>query len=183
MASFVEWLTQQYPNQPTSPQAEAWLNIEISSGVGLLNRYAKHYSKKMLQDTPLASTDDLLFLIALATQGAMNKSALIQMHLLEITTGTEVIKRLLRNKLVTEQASTQDRRAKEVAITPEGLQLLGQLQPDIQRIGAIIAGNLNTAEKQQIVALVGKLKRFHEQIHEEHKKAAINTIFEHYLQS
>jgi hypothetical protein len=57
-------------------------------------RFAKQYSKKALENTNLKTIDDFGFLSSLIVAESMTKTELINRHVLEITTGMEIIKRL-----------------------------------------------------------------------------------------
>mgnify|MGYP001794011383 CR=1 FL=1 len=191
MRSFALWLTtslttESDPEEHTNAKGESLakhyeFDVQITAVVGYLFRYAKHYSKKILKDKVLATIDDYVFLASLMMTPGLTKSELIQQHLLEITSGTEILKRLLKQAFIEEYENPEDRRSKRLKITSLGLSVLGELREEMMQAAHVVGGDLSLAEKAKLVQLCKKLKGFHDQIHENDKKSALTTILEKYF--
>jgi len=69
------------------------------------------------------------------------------LHNLEAPSGIEIIKRLLRNKLIEEFADEEDRRAKRIQITKKGAEELESIEPQITKIFTKFTENLELDEK------------------------------------
>ncbi len=158
-----------------------FLNIEISSHIGYLYRYAKHYSKKALQNSKLTTLDDYVFLMSLLIEGEQSKTNLIQNQILEISSGTEVIKRLLKDGLIEEVSNKADKRSKKIKISLKGINTIQALGDTMNKTAQLVGGNLNTDEKIKLVEMVKKLKGFHDHIHQADKKTDLEKIFIRYL--
>lgn len=72
---------------------------------------------------------------------------IIDLHNLEAPSGIEIIKRLLRNKLIEEFADEEDRRAKRIQITKKGAEELESIEPQITKIFTKFMENLELDEK------------------------------------
>ncbi|MEL6671530.1 MAG: winged helix DNA-binding protein [Bacteroidota bacterium] len=186
---FAVWLNNRlaYPNPVaiTRP-TEGGLDEEQSQTVltmllSYLNRYAKHYSKKALEDTPLSTMDDFTFLATLSYEDSLTKTELIQMHLLEITSGIEIIKRLEKHGLLESFADHRDKRSKRVKITPQGEKVLTKVMEKMDQVASILSGNLAAQELGQLLPLLHKLNDFHAVIHHNDKKTALDQIEAKYL--
>lgn len=168
--------------QKGKPSEEAMTpDILLTILVTYLFRYAKHYSKKALDQSPLSTLDDFTFLLTLNTQGSMTKSELIHQHLLEITSGVEILKRLERQGYIFTSANPNDRRSKHVSITDEGRTLIREMMDSMKQVSAIVAGNLSTTEMRQLLPLLMKLDSFHGEIHKQDKKSDLGEITQKYL--
>jgi DNA-binding MarR family transcriptional regulator/GNAT superfamily N-acetyltransferase len=90
-------------------------------------------------------------IIELGNQGAMTANQLGQMLLLEKSTISRMLARLVERGLIEERASEGDGRAKILSLTPEGHALLG----DINRFANLKVGkalhSLNGASRQRVV--------------------------------
>ncbi|HAS39680.1 MAG TPA: type I-B CRISPR-associated protein Cas8b1/Cst1 [Microscillaceae bacterium] len=191
MMSFALWLkesltTESDPEDAVDSKGESLakhygFDLQITAVVGYLFRYAKHYSKKVLKDKVLATIDDYVFLASLIITPGLTKSELIQQHLLEITSGTEILKRLLKQDFIEEYENPEDRRSKRLKITPLGMKVLGEVQEEMMQAAHIVGGDLSLSEKAKLVQLCNKLKKFHDQIHEQDKKSEIATIVGKYM--
>ncbi len=156
-------------------------DILLTILVTYLFRYAKHYTKKALDNSPLSTMDDFTFLLTLNTHGNMTKSELTTKHLLEITSGVEILKRLEKQGFVESSENPEDRRSKHVSITESGKDILEKMMVKMRQVSGIVAGNLNTTEMRQLLPLLMKLDSFHGEIHRDDKKSNLAEITQKYL--
>lgn len=130
-----------------------------------MSRYAKSYIKKTLQGTGLSSTEEFTCLAILLTHSSLSKTALLQLNLLEKTSGTEVINRLLASGLITQWDDELDKRSKRIAITTKGKELLYIVFSDMNHVGKMITGKLSLSEKFTLQYLLQRLENFHYEIY------------------
>jgi DNA-binding MarR family transcriptional regulator len=183
LLDFTRWLNNRMTDRPAERTVNgtgADLDGTLSSAIGYLYRYAKHYSKKALKETSLTTLDDFIFLVTLQFGGHKTKSELIHEHLLEITSGMEIIKRLLKSGLVEEQDNEADRRSVLLRITHQGTLEMMKAMHQMEKAARIVGGNLDASEKMQLLGLTNKLKKFHDKIHEQDKKSPLDEILEKY---
>ena len=67
---------------------------------------------------------EYLFLFTIENLEKARKTDLINIHLVEYTTGMDTIRRLIKNNLLNELPDEQDRRAKVLILTNEGEEVL-----------------------------------------------------------
>lgn len=156
-------------------------DILLTILVTYLFRYAKHYTKKALDGSPLSTMDDFTFLLTLKTHGNMTKTALTTKHLLEVTSGVEILKRLERQGFVATSENPDDKRSRHVSITESGREILKEMMVKMRQVSGIVAGNLSTTELRQLLPLLMKLDSFHGEIHREDKKSDLTDITQKYL--
>ncbi|MEM7654668.1 MAG: MarR family winged helix-turn-helix transcriptional regulator [Bacteroidota bacterium] len=189
---FASWLyrQQQFPNMTQRPepdpeelaeakdsQAETALTMLIS----FLYRHAKHYSKKALDGTPLSTMDDFTFLATLSYQDSLTKPELIQQHLLEITSGIEIIKRLSKQGLLETFADSRDRRSKRVRLTTKGREVLEKSMKTMDQVAHIMAGDLPPEDRASLLPMLYQLNDFHAIVYQQDKKASLDEVEEKYL--
>jgi MarR family transcriptional regulator, lower aerobic nicotinate degradation pathway regulator len=146
---------------------DAKINNQIASGIGLLNRFAKWYAKHSFENSLIQSIDEFTYLATLQHIPTISKTELIDLMVHEKSTGTEIIKRLITNKLIAQKLSAVDKRSKLVSITPKGQKVVQQLYPALESVSNKVVGNLSNTEKKVIKNLIEKLESFHR---EQHKK-------------
>lgn len=137
--------------------------------ITFLYRYARIYSKRSLEHTPLITPDDFTYLALVFSRGSITKMEVIESHMQEKTTGMEIIKRLLKNGLVEQYNDQTDKRSKRLAVTPKGQQVLIEILPGMGQVASLIAGNLTIEEKMQLLYLLNKLHLFHHTIYQENR--------------
>ncbi|MDD3078250.1 MAG: MarR family transcriptional regulator [Paludibacter sp.] len=140
-------------------------NTDISILIVLLFRYAKGYIKKALKDSMIKTADEFSFLITLLTFDSLSKTELIQKQVMEKTSGTEIINRLLKLGLLEQYQDEVDKRSIRVKISPSGRVELFKILPQMRTVSQIVAGNLTVNEKNMLAYMLRKLEHFHNDIY------------------
>ncbi|SNC66934.1 DNA-binding transcriptional regulator, MarR family [Hymenobacter gelipurpurascens] len=171
MATFAAWL---HARTTAPPDAATVTRVEAKPGefdesiigklITFMYRYARTYLRLALEGSPLLTSDDFTYLATVYGHQPLSKTEVIGRNIHEKPTGTEVIKRLLKQGLIAEQAHETDRRSKLLTITDTGRQVLFQLFGRMSQVAYMIAGNLEPAERRQLLYLLLKLDHFHHDI-------------------
>ena len=138
---------------------------DISILIVLMSHYAKWYIKKVLRDSLLQTPDEFSFLITLMTYDSLSKSELIAKQIMEKTSGTEIINRLVKRGMIFETADHNDKRSIRVSITKSGREEILRILPLMSMVTGIVVGNLSTEEINTLSYLLKKLDYFHNDIY------------------
>lgn len=154
--------------------------VEFSALVGTMYRFARHYIKKALDKGSLKTLDEFGFLATLVEEGPLNKSELINQHLMEISSGSEILKRLVKRGLIYELSDKKDKRGVLVDLTDLGKATIFSSFQEMYKVSKIVKGNLSHEDLIEMNFMLNKLKYFHWNIHESDKNASIDTLLEKY---
>ncbi len=135
----------------------------INTSLVHLYRYAKLQAKAAIQNTSFSTPDEFIYLIGLASFGSMTKSALIRLNVHEKSAGMQIVKRLLDNELVEQTAVDTDKRNRMLHITQKGSKLLKDSMENIRQATRNVTEPLTNQEKMDLIRLLSKLEKFHEQ--------------------
>jgi DNA-binding MarR family transcriptional regulator len=149
---------------------------DISILIVLMNRYAKWYIKKVLRDSLLQTPDEFSFLISLMTYDSLHKNELITKQIMEKTSGTEVINRLVKRGLIIETPDKNDKRSKRVSITKSGREEILRILPLMTKVTEIVVGNLSVEEINTLSYLLKKLDYFHNNIYLSNRGRSLSDI-------
>ena len=149
---------------------------DISILIVLMNRYAKWYIKKVLRESHLQTPDEFSFLITLMTYDSLSKSELITKQVMEKTSGTEVINRLVKRGMIFETADQNDKRSIRVSITNSGREEILRILPLMRKVTEIVVGNLSAEEINTLSYLLKKLDHFHNDIYLNKRGNPLNDI-------
>jgi DNA-binding MarR family transcriptional regulator len=163
---FAQWLLKE-PEGEEPQEEEVYTDMYISSYLGYLQKFVTFYSRRIFRQSDIYSLDDYSFMVSLYPQNEMKKSELIQANAMEKSSGTEVIKRMLKRQQLEEFVHPEDRRAKMVALTEKGRNDLESVQLSMQRLTRLVGGNLEAGEKIQFLQLLKKLNFFHREVFEQ----------------
>jgi DNA-binding MarR family transcriptional regulator len=142
---------------------EAKLSMQAGYLIGKLNQYVMVYTKPIMKKRGLHSMDDFGYLATVQWHGAITKSRACQAMLHEITTGTDIIRRLVRLSFLIELPDTTDKRQKILQITAKGEKVLAQLQEDFRDIPDVL-GDLDAQSRISLVASLMNLDVYHDNI-------------------
>jgi DNA-binding MarR family transcriptional regulator len=162
-----EWFKDEYRNSAS----------DISILIVLMNRYAKLYIKKVLTESNLQTPDEFSFLITLMTYDNLTKSELITKQVMEKTSGSEVLRRLIKRGMIAEAADKDDKRSIRVSITKYGREEILKLLPLMSKVTKIVVGNLNAEEINTLSYILKKLDYFHNDIYLNKKDQSLSDIF------
>jgi DNA-binding MarR family transcriptional regulator len=150
---------------------------DISILIVLMNHYAKWYIKKVLRESHLQTPDEFSFLITLMTYDSLSKSELITKQVMEKTSGSEVIRRLIKRGLIVESADEDDKRSVRVSITRAGREEILKILPLMSKVSNIVVGNLSNEEINTLSYLLKKLDYFHNDIYLNKRDQSLSDIF------
>jgi DNA-binding MarR family transcriptional regulator len=157
--------------------------VEFAVKIISLSRFAKHYIKKAFKKNSFDSIDEFSILATLYAQKEMNKMELINRHLMEFSSGSEMLKRLIKNGLISEKVDKNDKRARIVSLTSKGRKELESAFKEMYIIAQIVAGKISDEEINYTLNVLNKLDWFHWEIYERDKDADLTEIFKKYIQT
>jgi DNA-binding MarR family transcriptional regulator len=140
------------------------ISTDISILVTLLFRYAKNYIKKALKDSKINTADEFSFMITLLTYDSLSKQELINLQVMEKTSGIEIINRLIKKGFICQFNDETDRRSKRIKITENGRKELLSILPQMNMVSKIIVGKLTEEEQRSLLNILNKLDEFHNDI-------------------
>jgi DNA-binding MarR family transcriptional regulator len=166
--AFAQWLAHEnqanktaqkfIPVESTEPIYRQPVDALISILIGRMGKYARVYATLMFHEH-------------------MTKSELIHYNLLDsVTSGADIIKRLINNGLIQEEENPNDKRSKSVRITPKGRAMMVEVFKEMQLASEIVTGKLSEKEKHTLVELLSKLDAFHKDIFENDRKLELSAI-------
>ena len=154
------------------------LNGRIASLMNRFIRFAHFYVKKAFKDCAVNTLLDFNLLAGVHGMGNPKKSELISFNVVEVTTGTEIIRRLKNNGLIVETEDEQDRRSKRLSITPKGKEAFLQCREKLIELGKFTMGNLDEKEKAHLLDSLVYLNNYHNKIYFEQYNCSIEEIIE-----
>lgn len=102
MSNFLRFADQSLEQQKSSEEpktgmrSQAFLNTMIARDISFVYRYMRCLVRKAIKDTPLQTIDEYSYLITLMAKGEMTKTELNNYNVVEKTSGSEIIRRLLK---------------------------------------------------------------------------------------
>ena len=150
--------------------------VRIAQNISFLHRYSKFYIKKALKGSLLQTVDEYTYLVALFNEESLSKTEINNRNVIEKTSGNEVMRRLLKAKLIGERRDEDDRRRMRVFITEKGRAELSKVFPGLWKSATMLSGALSPPEKESFLQASDKLCDFHKDIFVHCKEEEIDSL-------
>lgn len=144
--------------------------------IGKMGRYVDNYARKSMPKTQVASIEEFTYLIVMLQEQSMTKSELINHNAHQITTGTEIIKRLISKGYLEQTNDLKDKRSMRVSITDKGRAAVFSTASTTKSLSSIATGILNDEELLFLVNTLRKLDDFHKDIFQESKHLELEEL-------
>lgn len=179
LEKFALWLTQK--TKEKNEKDEVSINRMISYLINRLTRYARFYTKKSLEGMEINTIDEFYFLNEIMKRKTPSKNEVYSATITELTTGAQIMKRLITLGLVEEFSDDEDKRVKRVKLTEKGIAIRYEIFGKIQEDARLKLGNIDIEQKKQLLDILEKLEDFHLNIYENAHDKSIKEILEKYI--
>ncbi len=152
------------------------LENEIAKQVIMLGRYSKQLLKKSLAESRDLINEDFTYLFRLMDYPSLTKMQLIEKNAHEKQTGIEIIKRLVKNNLLSETPDEHDKRSTRVSVTEKGKVVFLESMKDITVVSKIMCGKLTFEEKENLLNSLKKLNTFHHTVYTKFRNEELSEI-------
>ncbi|MBL0882155.1 MAG: winged helix-turn-helix transcriptional regulator [Chitinophagaceae bacterium] len=133
--------------------------------ISRLYRFLRMASKDLLAKHDIASIDEFALLATVLVHPGMTKTELLKQNLMEITTGSEMLKRFVARKWLIEQKDKNDKRITRLSLSAKGQQIIFGCMQTLDDIEDILFP-LNAKEQETLYHLLNRLDAFHSEKHQ-----------------
>ncbi len=125
-----------------------------------LNQFVLFYSKPIMKKYGLHSIYDFAYLQNVKAFSNITKTKVCELMLHEVTTGMDIIKRLLRHGFLKEAVNTGDKREKLLRLTTKGEQVLHSMFTEFLQLPDTL-GDMPDIERTTLLRWMMELERYH----------------------
>ena len=140
------------------PESEDFLSWFF---MGRLIRYVKFYTKAMMTAHGMANSDEFLFLSLVNEMDQPTKKEVCVAHAIELTTGMDILRRLLRQGFIEEFADERDGRSKRLIITAKGQDVIRAMQTELLQLEPNVLADLNETDRKGFLQTLQYLNNYH----------------------
>ncbi len=180
---FSVWLNRRM-HEPDKQKLKGDTNVEdnrfIVWNIHRLSKYFRWYAKGFLNANGLNSMDEYFFLVSINNRGTPAKNEVYKDTISELTTGTQMMKRLIEIGMVKEIVDRKDKRIRRVELTPKGRRTRESILEQSKKDLLLKAGNLSEEEKVQLKSSLIYLEKFHSEIYQNDADKSIDEILSKY---
>ncbi|MCK8494627.1 MarR family winged helix-turn-helix transcriptional regulator [Spirosoma sp. RP8] len=129
--------------------------------MGRLIRYVKFYTKSMMAEQGMSGPDEFLFLSLINEMDRPTKKEVCVANATELTTGMDILRRLIKLGLIDEFADERDRRSKRLNLTPKGHDTVQIIAKGLSQLHHSVLADLEAAERKHFLQTLQYLNNYH----------------------
>jgi DNA-binding MarR family transcriptional regulator len=141
------------------------------------------YMRLALKDMPLRSIEEIMFCSALNNLGESRKSDVINYAMMEISTGTDILNRLIKKGFINQRIDPDDKRSRLLTLTRAGTTALKKCFKKASLARGIFLADLTEGEKKVIIQILFPLQEKHSKLAVESKGKKIDDIYAAIMES
>jgi len=130
-----------------------------------------------LRDTPLPTVEDVMLCSALNSLGESRKTDLINHAMMEISTGTDNLNRLIKKGFVRQRTDPDDKRSKLLTLSPTGLTALKQCFAKGTMAREIFLADMDDEDKKLVATILYPLQEKNSKLSVANKGKSIEEIY------
>ncbi|MBC8044357.1 MAG: winged helix-turn-helix transcriptional regulator [Rhizobacter sp.] len=157
---------QTYFDRQTNDLGYSPLNSEASFLLWRLNKFLKQFTKTLFQDAGLNNQDEFAILSHVDYKSECTKKLAIEENLIDLTTGVEIIKRLVSRGFLKEKINKHDKRERLISLTPKGKKTLQDIYKGFSGVQDVLV-DLNAEERERLVHTLKNLDTVHTKQYQE----------------
>lgn len=150
--------------------------MEIGYLFGRLANFIDLWGKLAFKDLPILQFEDYTILQEVKHQHNPTKKSLADLLVNEKSTAFEIIKRLIRDGLLSEELDEKDRRIRRVQLTSKGENILMKANQQAQKAAMLLMGDTPERDMDSLIEIFRELDRFHSHIHDQVPYEAIDDL-------
>lgn len=133
--------------------------------LGRLDRFVHIETKQALKKVGISNPDEFALMSTLFFMGSTTKTLLLRQCLFELTTGSQMLKRLNEDGYLTERQNPEDKRSSIIELSAKGIQLIKDAYAQLNAIKGLTEG-LMPDQKQTLATLLQQLDLTHSNRHQ-----------------
>ena len=133
------------------PSNTAGLLLKI---IGRISRLHSMYSNMALEETGLNQIEEFSIIVTIDAYKSPRKTEVIFDNLMELSSGTDMVNRLIKRGYVTEHADKDDKRAKRLHLTPAGAKVLANSRVRILQLVEMMTFDIHNEDQKICIQLL-----------------------------
>lgn len=134
------------------------------------------YMRIALKDTPLPSIEDIMFCSALNNLGESRKSDIINYAMMEISTGSDILNRLIKKGFINQRIDPNDKRSKLLTLTSSGVTALKKCYKKASIARQLFLTDITDDDKKLVSHILDPVQEKHSKLSIENKGKTIEEI-------
>ncbi|MEM6641334.1 MAG: MarR family winged helix-turn-helix transcriptional regulator [Bacteroidota bacterium] len=174
---FSNWLKARI-SPPATENATTLQEKKICLGqvFGRLVNFTEMWGKLAFKDLPIKQFEDFGILTEVKYRTNPSKNEVANLLLNEKSTAFEIIKRLIREGLLTEEVDPHDKRIRRIRLSDYGQEVVEKAEIQAGKVSEVLMGDSSEAEIDSMITKFQELDKYHTDLYENVEYESIDDL-------
>lgn len=157
------------------PSLNSGLLLKI---IGRISKLNMAYANLALEGSGLHQIEEFGILQTIKKEKNPKKTEVIYANLFELSSGTDMLNRLIQRGLIKEYADKEDKRSKRIELTPKGEKVAASSLVKIEKNASMLMNDLSSDDKALCIQLLKSVEIKFSELWQKHKGQEFDDIYE-----
>jgi len=145
--------------------------------IGRIHKLNMSYAAGALQGTGLNQVEEFGILLSIQQDGEPRKTDVIYANLFELSSGTDMLNRLIKRGLISEHDDENDKRSKRIRLTKAGGEAIELCMARMKKVAGMMTMDLDEDDKQLCIHLLKNIEIKFSAFWQQHKGKPFDEVY------
>ena len=146
--------------------------------IGRIHKLNMSYANNAIQNTGIKQVEEFGILLTVQQEQNPKKSEVIYANLFELSSGTDMLNRLIKRGLIKEYDDKEDKRSKRIELTAAGAKAIELCTARMRKVAGMMTIDLNEDDKQLCIQLLKNIEVKYSALWQQHKDKPFDEIYD-----
>ena len=146
--------------------------------IGRIHKLNMSYANNALENTGVKQVEEFGILLTVQQERNPKKSEVIYANLFELSSGTDMLNRLIKRGLIKEYDDKDDKRSKRIELMPAGEKAIELCIARMRKVAALMTIDLSEDDKQLCIQLLKNIEIKYSALWQQHKDKPFDEVYD-----
>jgi len=149
--------------------------------IGRIHKLNMSYANNALEGTGVKQVEEFGILLTVQQERNPRKSEVIYANLFELSSGTDMMNRLIKRGLIKEYDDKDDKRSKRIELTAAGAKAIELCTARMRKVASMMTIDLSEDNKQLCIQLLKNIEVKYSALWQQHKDKPFDEVYDNMM--
>jgi DNA-binding MarR family transcriptional regulator len=149
--------------------------------IGRIHKLNMSYADNAIEGTGIKQVEEFGILLTVRQEQNPKKSEVIYANLFELSSGTDMLNRLIKRGLIKEYDDKDDKRSKRIELTPAGEKAIELCMARMRKVAGMMTVDLSEDDKQLCIQLLKNIEVKYSALWQQHKDKPFDEVYDNMI--
>ncbi len=146
--------------------------------IGRIHKLNMSYANNAIENTGIKQIEEFGILLTVQQGHNPKKSEVIYANLFELSSGTDMLNRLIKRGLIKEYDDKDDKRSKRIELTAAGAKAIELCTARMRKVASMMTIDLSEDDKQLCIQLLKNIEVKYSALWQQHKDKPFDEVYD-----